>query len=268
MPIMYSIVKIFSHSIRRLLLIVVTLSTLLTSCSFLYINPFHLEFHYVDENQILGEWICDELDTDSTITIMTLFADTFTFRRIDHNGLLMKAYKGEVTEIEYLSYGYFICTIDKLYKYDPQSNLFTHLPLETDLERAFTGLSVQADDLDDNQIFSNASIVLSIGLHTDAGITSDFNQRHYRRQNKLLAIAGDPLSISCGDVAYLDGTESKSSDNIDSYDWSVVSFPPGGSFELLHPTTARPVLSPNDVGAYLIRLNIISGNFHSMPDYT
>jgi hypothetical protein len=81
-----------------------------------------------------------------------------------------------------------------------------------------------------------------------------------------VANVGPDQSVTVGDAVLLDGTGSSDPDGDNlSYTWSVVSRPAGSAAALQNSTSARPTLTPDLGGDYVVRLVVSDGTLPSNP---
>ena len=90
------------------------------------------------------------------------------------------------------------------------------------------------------------------GDDDDASSDDDASDNH-----APTAEAGNPQTISIGDTAYLNGSDSSDPDG-DALDflWEVVSAPAGAQAGLAGETTITPTLSPDTEGNYTVELTV------------
>jgi hypothetical protein len=81
-----------------------------------------------------------------------------------------------------------------------------------------------------------------------------------------VASVGPDQNVNVGDDVLLDGTGSSDADGDPlSYSWSVVSRPAGSAATVQDPTSARPTLTPDRGGQYVVRLVVSDGSASSDP---
>lgn len=82
-----------------------------------------------------------------------------------------------------------------------------------------------------------------------------------------VANAGADASIATGDRVRLDGTASSDADgDALNYDWRIVSQPQGSAAALASPNSAKPSLTADALGDYVIELVVDDGQADSAPD--
>jgi hypothetical protein len=84
---------------------------------------------------------------------------------------------------------------------------------------------------------------------------------------KPVAIAGPDMSVYVNDVVTLDAASSTDGDGDDlSYQWSLLSKPPGSAAVLISQTTVNPELNIDKHGLYIVQLIVGDGIVESEPD--
>ncbi len=91
----------------------------------------------------------------------------------------------------------------------------------------------------------------------DTGTTDDDDDDTSSDNSAPTAEAGDPQTISIGDTAFLNGSDSTDPDG-DALDflWEVISAPAGAQSGLAGETTITPTLSPDTEGNYTVELTV------------
>ena len=87
------------------------------------------------------------------------------------------------------------------------------------------------------------------------------------RDATAVAWAGVDATVPLGSVIRLDGTESFDPENDPlTYDWRVVSVPPGSAATLDDPSSPTPSFTADAVGDFVFRLVVNDGTHGSAPD--
>lgn len=78
--------------------------------------------------------------------------------------------------------------------------------------------------------------------------------------NAPVAEAGDDISVAAGDTADLDGIDSRDADDDKlSYSWRIVSQPDGSAASLANANSAKPSLTTDLAGDYVVELKVSDG---------
>jgi RHS repeat-associated protein len=81
-----------------------------------------------------------------------------------------------------------------------------------------------------------------------------------------IANAGPDQSVFKGTLVILDGTQSSDPEGASlTYNWTIVSRPPGSSVSLSNPTSSTPQFIPFLLGDYVFQLVVNDGEFNSAP---
>lgn len=81
-------------------------------------------------------------------------------------------------------------------------------------------------------------------------------------QNRLVAVAGDDMTIKVNEAVSLDGSESHDGNNKPFvYGWSVKTKPQGSTATIGVSNTAKTTFTPDVVGKYIIELKITQGSW-------
>lgn len=108
---------------------------------------------------------------------------------------------------------------------------------------------------DDDDVMGDDDDVIGDDDDDDTGPTDDDDTSG--DNSAPTAEAGNPQTISIGDTAYLNGSDSSDPDG-DGLDflWEVVSAPAGAQSGLAGETTITPTLSPDTEGNYSVELTV------------
>ncbi len=75
-----------------------------------------------------------------------------------------------------------------------------------------------------------------------------------------LANAGSDLEVVTGSLITLDGSKSNDpEEDVLTYDWSIVSKPPGSAVTFANSSLSKPIIQPDVPGEYLIQLTVSDG---------
>ena len=81
-----------------------------------------------------------------------------------------------------------------------------------------------------------------------------------------VANAGAPLTLQAGQVAHLNGSASVDPEGQSlSYQWSILTAPPGSSSQLSSATVVAPDFTPDSAGSYVFQLVVSDGALFSQP---